>query len=65
MSDITKCTNDTCIIRHGCHRWTAPADPLWQAYQRFEPHTTPEAYYNCAHYIPDHRNHPVTESEKQ
>jgi hypothetical protein len=62
MSDITKCTNGQCVIRHGCRRWTAPADPLWQAYQRFEPFHNGD-YYGCNHYIPDHRNHPVTDGE--
>jgi hypothetical protein len=68
MSDITKCTNERCIIRHGCRRWTAPADPLWQAYQRFEPFHNGD-YYGCDHYIPDHkapvyRNHPFTDREQ-
>jgi hypothetical protein len=62
MSDITKCTNGQCVIRHGCRRWTAPADPLWQAYQRFEPFHNGD-YYTCEHYIPAHRNHPVTDGE--
>ena len=60
MADITKCTNEACIIRKGCYRWTAPADPIWQAYSRFEPSLTP---YDCDYYIPDHRNHPVTDGE--
>jgi hypothetical protein len=59
MADITKCTNEACPIKRTCHRWIAPADPLWQAYQRFE-------YWEgistkCDHYIPDHKI-PVHES---
>ena len=70
MADITKCTNESCIIRRGCYRWTATPDPLWQAYSRFEPTAYSElsgdqmnTYYGCKHYIPDHRNHPVTDGE--
>jgi hypothetical protein len=58
MADITKCTNEACIIRKGCYRWTAPADPIWQAYSRFEPSLTP---YDCDYYIPNHKA-PVHES---
>jgi hypothetical protein len=68
MSDKTKCTNDKCPIKHTCYRWTAPADPLWQAYQRFEPFHNGD-YYTCKHYIPDHKipvhtNHPFTDREQ-
>ena len=64
MSDITKCTNESCIIRKGCYRWTAPADPLWQAYQRFDPFHNGD-YYGCNHYIPVHTNHPFTDREQE
>jgi hypothetical protein len=48
MADITKCSNGTCPIKHTCYRWTAPADPLWQSYARFEPTITG----TCFHRIP-------------
>jgi hypothetical protein len=71
MSDITKCTNESCIIRKGCYRWTAPADPLWQAYQRFYPTGYSEfsgdqmtTYYDCDHHIPVHKNNPFTDREQ-
>jgi hypothetical protein len=60
MADITKCTNEACIIRKGCYRWTALADPIWQAYSRFEPFHNGD-YYTCDYYIPDHKA-PVHES---
>ena len=68
MADITKCTNESCIIRKGCYRWTAPADPIWQAYSRFEPFHNGD-YYTCEHYTPDHKkpvhtNHPFTDREQ-
>jgi hypothetical protein len=68
MSDITKCTNDKCIIRHGCYRWTAPADPISQAYQRYEFGYCGNGAI-CDHYIPDHNapvhtNHPFTDREQ-
>jgi hypothetical protein len=54
--------------RKGCRRWTAPADPLWQSYSRFEPFHNGD-YYTCDHYTPDHkipvhRNNPFTDREQ-
>ena len=65
MSDITKCTNELCPIKHTCYRWTAPTDPLWQAYQRFDFGYCGNGAI-CDHYIPVpvHTNHPFTDREQ-
>lgn len=36
MTDITKCDNEDCSIKHECYRWTAPASD-YQSYADFEP----------------------------
>lgn len=38
MSDISKCTGESCEKRDTCYRFTAPVEPLWQAY--LEPNRT-------------------------
>jgi hypothetical protein len=63
MSDKTKCTNERCVIRHGCHRWSMPVDPIWQWYAKYEPYHTGD-YYKCDHHIPVHRNNPFTDREQ-
>ncbi len=36
MTDITKCLNESCPIKHKCYRWTAPASD-WQSIADFKP----------------------------
>ena len=71
MSDITKCTNDRCPIKHTCYRWTAPADPIWQSYAYFEPNGYSELsgdqmtnYYDCDYGIFVHKSAPFINREQ-
>ena len=61
MSDISKCSNGTCPIKHTCYRWTAPPNPDWQSYARFVPYAEndfdgknfiPTGTYACGYRIP-------------
>lgn len=36
MTDISKCANEDCPIKHKCYRRTAPASD-WQSYMDFKP----------------------------
>lgn len=49
MSDITKCTNEQCLIKDGCKRWLTQAHEVWQSYCRFEP----KSLIECDYYWPD------------
>lgn len=35
MTDISKCNGIDCTLKETCYRFTAPADPYWQAYAAF------------------------------
>lgn len=30
MTDLSKCSGADCPLRENCHRYTSPADKLWQ-----------------------------------
>lgn len=47
MVDISKCANKQCSIREKCYRFTAPANPYWQAYTDFKPNENE----TCEYYI--------------
>ena len=36
MTDISKCLGEQCTIKHDCYRFTANAEPRYQAYSNFE-----------------------------
>jgi len=36
MSDISKCSLETCPLKEHCYRWTAVPNPHWQAYSNFQ-----------------------------
>jgi hypothetical protein len=35
MSDISKCSNDSCPLRKKCYRFTSLSNSEWQAYSDF------------------------------
>jgi hypothetical protein len=37
MTDITKCTNEDCLLKEKCYRWTAKDDQYDQSYGYFAP----------------------------
>ena len=37
MADITKCSNEDCIMKQKCYRYTAPSSIYWQAVAKFVP----------------------------
>ena len=45
MTDITKCSSETCTVRTLCWRWLAP-DGEWQSY--FNP--APDGGEDCPHF---------------
>lgn len=48
MADITKCTNETCLSKSTCYRFTAKDNDFWQSYSKFgeENNTKCEDYVN-------------------
>jgi hypothetical protein len=52
MSDITKCTNESCPLKEQCYRWTAPVEPMSQAYHHFMPTDWGTGVLACEHHIP-------------
>ena len=52
MADMTKCTNDDCPASGHCYRRTVPADPEYQADQRFEPDEG-AIPWRCLYYVRD------------
>lgn len=40
MTDIAKCLNQECPMKHKCYRWTAPSDKYGQLYADFKPDET-------------------------
>ena len=48
MTDIAKCTGKGCEKRIHCYRYTAPRDPLYQAWFSAEPL---DKDGNCEYYV--------------
>lgn len=55
MADITMCIGSTCPSKKECYRYTAPANPYWQAYSNFFINIKTEED-RCSHYFPDSRS---------
>ena len=50
MADISKCSNEQCIKRNECYRFTAEADEYWQAYGTFKPTNNTKDKFECSHW---------------
>lgn len=51
MADITKCTNETCLSKSTCYRFTAKDHEFWQSYSPFGE----ENNISCINYIKDEK----------
>lgn len=52
MPDITMCSNDNCIKKQECYRYTCNPNQYWQAYSTFEPISNEENRFKCKNYYP-------------
>lgn len=52
MADISKCTNDICLLAHNCYRYQVPSKNIWQSYTAFHPKLDEHAEPECEHFIP-------------
>jgi hypothetical protein len=55
MTDISKCSGKGCLVKSSCYRFTAPADPYWQAYFTTPPVvlSSDKKRMNCGYYWGD------------
>ncbi len=47
MPDITKCTNDGCIQKESCYRFTSIASTHFQSYDLFVPQNNEAGEFKC------------------
>ena len=52
MSDITKCSNEECIIKEQCRRYTAPPHPYYQYVHNYQP----DKDGKCIWFLKDKKN---------
>jgi len=47
MADIAMCSNEQCIKRNECYRFTAVVNPYRQAYVEFKPVNNTQESFEC------------------
>lgn len=55
MSDITKCTNENCLNKIVCKRFTIEIHKFNQSYQKFKPKTNESIIFKCDYFIIDEK----------
>ena len=51
MPDISKCNNQTCVMREQCYRFTSPSSEFRQAYGDFTPNRNLKQDFYCRWFI--------------
>lgn len=51
MTDITKCANKNCLVKHQCYRFTAPSDSHWQSFADFNNSDVVTDTRRCEYFI--------------
>jgi hypothetical protein len=53
MPDISKCSNEGCIMKKLCFRFTAPSVEFSQSSTKFKPKGNTEIYFECDYFTPN------------